>query len=302
MKKLMAALFMAIFLCSSLNGATFAFGGENVNREKLKDSKDQEQIVNLADDIVQFVNSVVPDSNVNREITQSDIHFDDAVKIYVDLDVFRIENTKEELKRRLETAEYMWELPIYVDSSTIMVNISRVKKATDDVKPLLTPEQIEYAEINEGNWEVAGVKTYPMHINYFEYNMDHLNKISPAETPSNEVYMIGGIPNVRIPVILLVDEAIEQVIFTSKPVAPENIDSKSLSSYNNLQSNTAYSFDEVASFMKQLPADADQDVATGAIGQESAPKKDNLFIYAGVGVVAILIIAFVVYRKFQTKS
>ncbi|MFM1654210.1 hypothetical protein ACI7RC_19220 [Brevibacillus sp. B_LB10_24] len=294
MKKFLAVFLITLFIFSSYE-AVFAFKGGEVNREKWKDSKDNEQIANLADDIVKYVNSVVPDSHVKREIAQTDIHFDDAVKIYVDVDVFRLEkNTKEELKRHLDRAECMWELPIYVDSSTVIVTISKVKKAADDAKTLLTPEQKEYAEKNEGKWEVSGVKTYPGHVNDLVSNIDHMNKIPSADTQSMEAYVIGGIPNVRIPVILLVDEAIEKVIFTGKPVISANIDDK-------LKSNTAYNFDEVASIMKQIPVDTGHDVATGMHVQESTPGKETWFIFIGIGLVGILMIAIVLYQNQKSK-
>ncbi|MCL1913006.1 MAG: hypothetical protein FWG10_03770 [Eubacteriaceae bacterium] len=91
-----------------------------------------------------------------REITNHDVDFSNAYKIYTGTNIFALgTNNFDDLKKNLEKGGYFYEFLIYVDGHTVIVDISRVLPATKkEYRMMQDPEG--YAT-KVGNWEVSGV-------------------------------------------------------------------------------------------------------------------------------------------------
>ena len=87
------------------------------------DQKD-DLIVLSKEDLVETCNGLF-----EEELTIQDVDFENAVKIYVGPNIFDTDaDSIEEIEALFDSDEYIYELPIYVDGGTLIVNIEKGKE------------------------------------------------------------------------------------------------------------------------------------------------------------------------------
>ncbi len=112
----------------------------------------------LTDTIVTSVNDLLSDK-LSRKVTSNDINYDDAFKVYVGVDVFKMETTNiSELKNALEAGGYIYEIPLYIDDDTILVDIAKGQPLNNNAE--FTEEERKSILANTGKWQVTAVKYY----------------------------------------------------------------------------------------------------------------------------------------------
>ena len=81
------------------------------------------------DDLSSLTNIIVPtvndllDGKLSRRVSASDVNYDDAFKIYVGVNVFKMDTVNvDEMKNALEDGGYIYEIPLYIDGDTVLVD------------------------------------------------------------------------------------------------------------------------------------------------------------------------------------
>lgn len=243
----------------------------------------------LTDTIVTSVNGLLSDK-LSRKVTSNDINYDNAFKVYVGVDVFKMETTNiSELKNALEAGGYIYELPLYIDGDTILVDIAKGQPLNNNAE--FTEEEKENIIANEGKWQVTAVKYYRNEI--VNYATEVSAKI--GKVPEGAI-LVGGLPRFRFAVALIPDENGEVVglLPLSKISGVEK-----LQTFKSADQNF-YNYKEIKEYINKLPpANPDEAGSFGFLDVE-APDSNHTMTYVAIIVVIILCaltVIFIVYRK-----
>lgn len=276
MKKVFAFLLSFSLL---LGMSITVWAAENVN----------DDLSGLTEEIVTTSNDLFGDK-LSREIVAGDINYNNAFKIYVGTNIFETDVTSiEEIPQVFGNDGYIYELPIYIDGSTLIVNIAKGQELNENIE--FTEEERNNILNNIGKWQVTAIKYYENEsVNYIT---ELQNKI--VTVPENTV-LVGGLPCFRYAVALLPDEAgaIKELVPLSDVPGIENIASFISDSENS------YNYTEVKSYVNQLPIPADDEAGVyGFLGPVQVKTSSNHL--KNILVVTFLIIiggiSVVIYRR-----
>ncbi len=243
----------------------------------------------LTEEIVTASNDLFLDK-LSREITENDVDFNNAFKIYVGTDLFKTEiDDVEEIPAAFGDDGYIYELPIYLDGGTLIVNIAKGQPLNESVE--FTDEERQEILDNVGKWQVTALKYYDNEIVDYTTELEKRTGIL-----TENAVLVGGLPYFRYAVALLPDEngKIENLVPLSDVPGIENI--------STLQSDSdhIYNYEEVKNYINQLPPLAeDQAGAYGFLNVASAKNSfNNMLIIGGLAIlVAIGLCVIVIYVK-----
>lgn len=243
----------------------------------------------LTDSIVTTVNDLL-NEKLSREVTATDVDFDNAFKIYVGVNVFKIDTTNiDELRGAFGDNDYIYEVPIYIDGDTILVNLSKGQPLDTSVE--FTDEERQEILANIGKWQITAVKYYPNEI--VNYTTEISEKI--GEIPEGTIF-IGGLPRFRYAVALLPNENgdVQGLVPLSKIPGEEN-----LSIFQSDSNKKVYNYVQIRQYINQLPPPSQNEAGGfGFLDVESLAKnKDVSYELIIMSVAGMISIAFVVYRK-----
>jgi hypothetical protein len=243
----------------------------------------------LTNTIVTSVNDLLSDK-LSRKVTLNDINYDDAFKVYVGVDVFKMETTNiSELKNALEAGGYIYEIPLYIDGDTILVDIAKGQPLNNNAE--FTEEERKSILANDGKWQVTAVKYYRNEI--VNYATEVGAKI--GKVPDGTI-LVGGLPRFRFAVALLPDENGEIVGLLPLSEIPGV---EKLQTFRSADQNF-YNYKEIKEYINQLPpANPDEAGGFGFLDVEG-PNSNHTITYVAIIVVTILCaltVIFIVYRK-----
>lgn len=188
----------------------------------------------LTEEIVTASNDLFLDK-LSREITENDVDFNNAFKIYIGIDLFKTEiDDVAEIPAAFGDDGYIYELPIYLDGNTLIVNIAKGQPLNENVE--FTDEERQEILENVGKWQVTAIKYYDNEI--VDYTTELENRTGRI---TENAVLVGGLPYFRYAVALLPDDngKIENLVPLSDIPGIENI--------NTLQSDSEniYNYEEV---------------------------------------------------------
>lgn len=240
----------------------------------------------LTEGIITISNDLFSDK-LSREITADDVDFNNAFKIYVGTNLFET-NVSDigQISDTFGADGYIYELPIYLDGSTLIVNIAKGQPLNENAE--FTDEERQEILDNVGKWQVTAVKYYDNET--VDYATELENK---AGVSSENAVLVGGLPYFKFAVALLPDDngKIQGLVPMSDVPGIENINTFQSSSEN------VYNYEEVKDYINQLPPLAEDEA--GAYGFLNVAPAENPFNYMlivggmtilviiGVGVIAI---------------
>ena len=172
----------------------------------LTETADYFDILSLEDDILERAQYLYEMGEINYPINAGDIDYDKAVKIFMDGEnsVTELsELNKSNLKKYLEDKEYIWELPINIGSQTISFTFNIGKPLDNNLLSILTKSEQEEINANEGHWIIARVSWNDKKVDDYK---KYINKIFiDYELNTSEItsVLIGGIPNMYQPVVIV---------------------------------------------------------------------------------------------------
>lgn len=268
MKKLFMFLLSSLFLVF-MSFSAFAAEPEN-------------ELTTIKDDIIEVTNDLLS-NEINRTISDNDVNLSNAYKIYVGTNIFQIDtNDANALEQLLEENGYIYELPIYVDGNTIIVNIAKGRPLEDDIN--ITEEEKQEILQNTGKWHVSAVKLYK------NKKIDYNAIISEVlgEEPS-DIILVGGLPNFKFAVALLKnnDDKIDRLVPLSDVPGINTI-----SKFKTDKKKNIYDYEQIKEYINSLPID-DPDLMTNGYGFPTDNQSSIIYIFkyglifviiAGIGV------------------
>ena len=150
--------------------------------------------------ILDSANRILESQN-KSQIDSDDIDYAKAIKIFVNANILDNEELDNEmLQNYLESAEYIYYLPVYVDGNSVYLTVSKGRELTERARTVLEQEDIERLESLVGKWFVPEIQIYPYIV---DFNNDV--ELSMKENGINEasIYYFGGISG-NIPLVAVI--------------------------------------------------------------------------------------------------
>lgn len=242
----------------------------------------------LTEEIVTTSNDLFSDK-LSREITADDVDFNNTFKIYVGTNLFEtdVENV-EQIPDTFGVDGYIYELPIYLDGNTLIVNIAKGQSLNENAE--FTDDERQEILDNVGKWQVTAIKYYENEI--VDYTTELENR---AGAVTEDAVLVGGLPYFRYAVALLPDNEgkIQNLVPLSDVLGIENI------STLQSESDNVYDYEEVKNYINQLPPVTEGEAgAYGFLNVEPAEESVNGILIVGiVAVFAVLSMSIIIYRK-----
>ncbi|MCC2879820.1 hypothetical protein LK536_26575 [Lachnoclostridium pacaense] len=209
----------------------------------------------MKNDVLYHINYGGARTELNRDVEADEVKMEGAYKVYANSELLE---TKD-IKKSLETSYYKWQIPVYIDGFTILVDITKVTSIPDDI-----PEDAKETLRQKLNiWTVGAVYVYDTET--IDYDSTVATSLDEAGYNSDEYSyeVVSGLPGIRYPVAIIfnADEKPEFVIPAQKstthafngewPTAAKNRE-KTTASSNTQNSNndntngfSVYYYDDV---------------------------------------------------------
>ena len=184
---------LSFFAYADEPGTGYVTIAEDMNKEE------------IAESILGFINTF--EGDLPREVTEADIDFSGAYKIYVDTNVFEfVDSSFTKMTETLEqTSTIIFNVPIFLENGDVYVaNIQRSLPLKETVREVLTEEEIADYEQTVGKWVVSAMFQYLAEdapfTDYYEIVKDGI-----SATGTSPIF-VGSLPYFRNAVALFPDE------------------------------------------------------------------------------------------------
>lgn len=189
---------------------------------ELIDAADERlEISDMGNEILSAVNDSGPRSELSRDITINDIDFDRVYRVYGNSGLFDIKTYKRDnIISALESGSYIWQVPIYVDGTTVLVDISKTTHIRDDI-----PEEAKKRlQENLGQWTTGAVYVYNNEIVDYQENIQK-SLLNVGLVPDNYSYaIVSGLPGIRYPVAVIIGEEKAEFIIPAEKASAQFFD------------------------------------------------------------------------------
>lgn len=185
--------------------------------QPLSETADFEEIKALESEMLERANALYTFGKLKEKMTASDIDYNKAVKIYMDNteSVFNdsMENM-EKFRSFLNTTEHIWMLQVSLGNQTVTYTFNIGRPVRDEIRGLLTSEQIAEMEREAGHWKIVEVAWGNGKGDDYK---DYIRKGMAQENLNDEssVVVIGGTPVIRQPLAITFEAEKVKVIPTN---------------------------------------------------------------------------------------
>ncbi len=245
MKKLLAGLLsMAMIFSFSVTALAADFSGSA-----------EADLNGISDKIVTTINECYSDKGIT--ISEANIDFSQACKIYVDTNVFTVlSNDVEEIKSTLDNGNFIYQLPIQVENGTILVNLQKGLPLSDNAKNVLTEEEQQQVLDNVGKWTVSSTALYEAGSQAFAYDSVLAQKV--GDIPEGTL-LVGSLPIFQDVVALVPNE--NGVVESLVPLTgtPYSLDEAAVTRSNS----EIFDYEQIKEYALNM-AEPDSNIAGGA--------------------------------------
>ena len=245
---------ICMFVCISLL-LNLSFTSYASERLIPSEGNEYQEILSMKDDVLYHINYGGARTELNRDVETDEVKMERAYKVYANSELLE---TKD-IRKSLETSYYKWQIPVYIDGFTILVDITKVTSIPDDI-----PEDAKETLRQKLNiWTVGAVYVYDTET--IDYDSTVATSLDEAGYNSDEYSyeVVSGLPGIRYPVAIIfnADEKPEFVIPAQKstthafngewPTAAKNREKTAASSNtqnsnnNNTNGFSVYYYDDV---------------------------------------------------------
>lgn len=187
-------------LSTILYGSFPAFSGQDTS---LDPAHEKAEIIALQDEVVHKVNTSGPRSEISRDVTEDDIDFDRAYRVYANSELFdkRTDN-KETIKKQLQQGRYLWQIPVFIEDDTVLVDIFKNTEISDDI-----PERVkESLRETLGQWQVGAMYAYDNRIVDFQTTVKKSLAAVELDAEDYTYEFVSGLPGIRYPIAIVFNE------------------------------------------------------------------------------------------------
>ena len=268
----------------------------------LVNSHDKTSIEELAPEILDMANSFETDG-FHAEL--SDIAFDDAYTIYVDADI--IENQPDdplELAELLEQADVVWNIPVYSNNETVIVQVSRALELDEIDQSQLTDDEIADAAESAGKWQTVASTLYDK--NADETNItDALSEYSSV-SGQYEAVLVGGEPGIQSVIAVITDgDSVSGAVSLKRDITFDaDKQTRSGNSHNEvtLEQSKLYPLSEFAKAAESLQAETEavpESTRGASLAIEESNTSSAQFFLAAAVIVVIAAAAVLILKKIR---
>lgn len=300
--------FFRIICCAVLTGmvllGNMAFAASAPIERLTPDSPDYAELTALTDRILDEINQlqVYDDSGIDSDAAASDIHWNQAYKIYVDeSDVYASfaehAMTYDALQQAMDYT--VWVLPVQIDDAHLCITISKgLPLAEDDpAREVLTDEQVRQLEADAGKWRPAAIEE----LDYDKTAEWYEQKLTAAYGESvQRAFIMGGSPKLRsaVGIVEAGDDSIQVVILEEPRLVGQLSVTHGRTSVQQPENGTAYSMKDMTAMMQSyiLPTD-DEQTGTGGIDTVSDGTGSGSVIVAILCAAALMMLASGMIRR-----
>ena len=196
-------LFSAAFILA-FSSTTFA---ESPAFQPLSQTEDYHEIKALEEEMLERANALYEFGKLERKMRSTDIDLNKVVKIYMDGPDSIFSHSMADqaaFLSFLENTEHIWVLQVDLGSQTVTYTFNIGRPVREEIKHLLTPEQISEMEEEEGRWKIVKVAWGDTAGEDYK----HYIKRAMAQEGIDEelpVILIGGTPEIWEPLAVLYD-------------------------------------------------------------------------------------------------
>ncbi|MDO4438966.1 MAG: hypothetical protein Q4B86_05920 [Eubacteriales bacterium] len=159
------------------------------------DGNEYQKITSMKDEVLYHINYGGTRTELNRDVRSDEVDMQKAYKIYSNSDLL----ASEDIKKALQDSHYIWQIPVYTDNYTVLVDITKVTSIPNNI-----PEDAkEMLKDDLNNWTVGAVYVYKTEI--VDYNNTVITSMNGAGYNNDEYTyeIVSGIPGIRYPVALV---------------------------------------------------------------------------------------------------
>lgn len=198
-----------MFVCISLllNLSFTSYASERLIHSE---GNEYQEILSMKDEVLYHINYGGARGELNRDVEADEVEMERAYKVYANSELLKTNDVKESL----ENSYYKWQIPVYTDGFTILVDITKVTSIPDDI-----PEDAKETLKQKLNiWTVGAVYVYDAET--VDYDNTVTTSLEEAEYNSDEYSyeVVSGLSGIRYPaaIIFNADEKPEFVIPAQK--------------------------------------------------------------------------------------
>ena len=200
---------IGMFVCISLllNLSFTSYASERLIHSE---GNEYQEILSMKDEVLYHINYGGARGELNRDVEADEVEMERAYKVYANSELLKTNDVKESL----ENSYYKWQIPVYTDGFTILVDITKVTSIPADI-----PEDAKETLKQKLNiWTVGAVYVYDAET--VDYDNTVTTSLEEAGYNSDEYSyeVVSGLPGIRYPaaIIFNADEKPEFVIPAQK--------------------------------------------------------------------------------------
>ena len=200
---------IGMFVCISLL-LNLSFTSYASERLIPSEGNEYQEILSMKDEVLYHINYGGARGELNRDVEADEVEMERAYKVYANSELLKTNDFKESL----ENSYYKWQIPVYTDGFTILVDITKVTSIPDDI-----PEDAKETLKQKLNiWTVGAVYVYDAET--VDYDNTVTTSLEEAGYNSDEYSyeVVSGLSGIRYPaaIIFNADEKPEFVIPAQK--------------------------------------------------------------------------------------
>ena len=200
---------IGMFVCISLL-LNLSFTSYASERLIPSEGNEYQEILSMKDEVLYHINYGGARGELNRDVEADEVEMERAYKVYANSELLKTNDVKESL----ENSYYKWQIPVYTDGFTILVDITKVTSIPADI-----PEDAKEMLKQKLNiWTVGAVYVYDAET--VDYDNTVTTSLEEAGYNSDEYSyeIVSGLPGIQYPaaIIFNADEKPEFVIPAQK--------------------------------------------------------------------------------------
>lgn len=189
----------AAIICITAFSSFYSFANQN---DLIDSGHEKAEIAALESEVIARINESGPRSELSRDVTENDIDFDAAYKVFSNSELFKERTTDAfEIKQLLQNGHYIWQMPVLVENDTVLVDFYKNAEIRDDL-----PDDVkENLQETLNEWQVGAIYVYD------DRTVDFSNTLRTSLTSvsldiNDYTYeFVSGLPGIRYPVAVVFD-------------------------------------------------------------------------------------------------
>lgn len=155
------------------------------------------EILSAKEDVLYHINYGGARTELDRDVEADEVEMDRAYRIYANSDLLK----SRDIREALENSHYIWQVPVYVDNCTILVDITKVTSISEDI-----PEDAkEMLKDDLNRWTVGATYIYTTETVDYDANVTQALERAGYNSDEYTYEIVSGIPGIRYPAAIVFD-------------------------------------------------------------------------------------------------